>query len=94
MEAGDERLLHSGSPALGQIEVVVVAAHVVGVPADREFPVSVLLEDLRNFVEHRLRLRLDMIAGEIEVDAVDLDFLFSARSLSILCVSILFGSTG
>src|SRR5688500_1822157 len=54
----DERLHHGVRATLGEVEVRREGTDVVGVADDVELQLRVLLEELPDLYEHRLRLRL------------------------------------
>jgi uncharacterized RDD family membrane protein YckC len=90
----DERLLDRCRAPFGQIEIVGVAADVVRVPLDGERPRRMLLHHLRDVGEHRLRLGLEPIAREIEVDAVDDGAAFVAELALDACGAVGGGGCG
>src|SRR5262249_36021790 len=66
--ADSQRLLDGFRSPLRQIEVGRVAADVVGVTLHAHLPRRVLLDGAGDFLQRRLRFRLDRRTAEIEID--------------------------
>src|SRR5215472_2866614 len=69
--AGYERLLNRFCSATGERHVVGIAADIVRVSGNVNFPRGILPDGLRDFAERRVRLRTDRGAVKIEINTVD-----------------------
>ncbi len=66
----DQRLFNGCRAALGQVQIVRIAANVIGMTLDGQLPCWIVCHGLDDLLQHRLRLRLDGVFVEVEVDAV------------------------